>query len=94
MQATFILKDSFTGGMRPFELYPRLEPADSGGCGSSEKHLGLVSCFSRDGWVLSWNEYSIYLLDTANQVSRARGTFGRILGFSVPSLLPEMLWVC
>ncbi|XP_049646278.1 tectonin beta-propeller repeat-containing protein 2 isoform X3 [Suncus etruscus] len=71
VQATFILKDMFAGGMRPFELYPRLEPADGGGCGSSEKHLGLVSCFSRDGWVLSWNEYSIYLLDTTNQATIA-----------------------
>lgn len=34
-----------------------------------EKHLGLVSCFFQEGWVLSWNEYSIYLLDTVNQVS-------------------------
>ncbi|XP_063096984.1 tectonin beta-propeller repeat-containing protein 2 isoform X2 [Cavia porcellus] len=71
VQATFILKDVFAGGVPPFELYPRLEPADGGGCGSTEKHLGLVSCFFREGWVLSWNEYSIYLLDTVSQATIA-----------------------
>ncbi|XP_074069245.1 tectonin beta-propeller repeat-containing protein 2 isoform X3 [Macrotis lagotis] len=71
VQATFILKDVFAGGIKPFELYPRLEPADKGSCTFSEKHLGLVSCFFQDGWVLSWNEYSIYLLDTVNQATIA-----------------------
>ncbi|XP_051834288.1 tectonin beta-propeller repeat-containing protein 2 isoform X1 [Antechinus flavipes] len=71
VQATFILKDVFAGGVKPFELYPRLEPADKGSCTFSEKHLGLVSCFFQDGWVLSWNEYSIYLLDTINQATIA-----------------------
>ncbi|XP_042669261.1 tectonin beta-propeller repeat-containing protein 2 [Centrocercus urophasianus] len=67
VQATFILKDLFAGGIQTFELYPRLEPPDRGGYSSPEKHLGLVSCFFREGWVLTWNEYSIYLLDTVNQ---------------------------
>ncbi|XP_062432734.1 tectonin beta-propeller repeat-containing protein 2 isoform X2 [Rhea pennata] len=67
VQATFILKDIFAGGVKPFELYPRLEPPDRGSCRSPEKHLGLVSCFFQEGWVLTWNEYSIYLLDTVNQ---------------------------
>ncbi|XP_068803182.1 tectonin beta-propeller repeat-containing protein 2 isoform X2 [Struthio camelus] len=67
VQATFILKDIFAGGIKTFELYPRLEPSDRGSCSSPEKHLGLVSCFFREGWVLTWNEYSIYLLDTVNQ---------------------------
>ncbi|XP_075609627.1 tectonin beta-propeller repeat-containing protein 2 isoform X1 [Balearica regulorum gibbericeps] len=67
VQATFILKDVFAGGIKTFELYPRLEPPDTGSYGSPEKHLGLVSCFFREGWVLTWNEYSIYLLDTVNQ---------------------------
>ncbi|XP_051007592.1 tectonin beta-propeller repeat-containing protein 2 [Acomys russatus] len=71
VQATFILKDVFAGGVTPFELYPRLEPSDGGSCSSPEKHLGLVSCFFREGWVLSWNEYSIYLLDTINQATVA-----------------------
>uniref|UniRef100_A0A8C9EYL0 HPS5-like beta-propeller domain-containing protein n=1 Tax=Pavo cristatus TaxID=9049 RepID=A0A8C9EYL0_PAVCR len=67
VQATFILKDLFARGIQTFELYPRLEPPDRGSCSSPEKHLGLVSCFFREGWVLTWNEYSIYLLDTVNQ---------------------------
>ncbi|KFQ98948.1 Tectonin beta-propeller repeat-containing protein 2 [Nipponia nippon] len=67
VQATFILKDIFAGGIKTFELYPRLEPPDRGSYSSPEKHLGLVSCFFREGWVLTWNEYSIYLLDTVNQ---------------------------
>ncbi|XP_060037149.1 tectonin beta-propeller repeat-containing protein 2 [Erinaceus europaeus] len=71
VQATFILKDVFAGGVKPFELYPRLESSDRGGCTLPEKHLGLVSCFCQEGWVLSWNEYSIYLLDTCNQATIA-----------------------
>ncbi|XP_066134293.1 tectonin beta-propeller repeat-containing protein 2 isoform X1 [Saccopteryx bilineata] len=72
VQATFILKDVFAGGVRPFELYPRLESSFNRGSGSlPEKHLGLVSCFFREGWVLTWNEYSIYLLDTINQATIA-----------------------
>ncbi|XP_010213533.1 PREDICTED: tectonin beta-propeller repeat-containing protein 2 isoform X2 [Tinamus guttatus] len=67
VQATFILKDMFAAGVKTFELYPRLEPPDRGSCSSPEKHLGLVSCFFQEGWVLTWNEYSIYLLDTVNQ---------------------------
>ncbi|KFP32023.1 Tectonin beta-propeller repeat-containing protein 2, partial [Colius striatus] len=67
VQATFILKDVFAGGIKTFELYPRLEPPDRGSYSSPEKHLGLVSCFFREGWVLTWNEYSIYLVDTVNQ---------------------------
>ncbi|KAM8807612.1 tectonin beta-propeller repeat-containing protein 2 [Eudromia elegans] len=67
VQATYILKDVFAAGVKTFELYPRLEPPDRGSCSSPEKHLGLVSCFFQEGWVLTWNEYSIYLLDTVNQ---------------------------
>uniref|UniRef100_A0A8B9SLZ9 Tectonin beta-propeller repeat containing 2 n=1 Tax=Anas platyrhynchos TaxID=8839 RepID=A0A8B9SLZ9_ANAPL len=67
VQATFILKDVFAGGINTFELYPRLETSSRGSYSSPEKHLGLVSCFFREGWVLTWNEYSIYLLDTVNQ---------------------------
>uniref|UniRef100_A0A8C3I321 Tectonin beta-propeller repeat containing 2 n=1 Tax=Chrysemys picta bellii TaxID=8478 RepID=A0A8C3I321_CHRPI len=67
VQATFILKDVFAGGIKPFELYPRLESSDKGNYSFPEKHLGLISCLSQEGWVLSWNEYSIYLFDTMNQ---------------------------
>ncbi|XP_073097910.1 tectonin beta-propeller repeat-containing protein 2 isoform X1 [Manis javanica] len=71
VQATFILKDVFVGGIKPFELYPRLESSDQEGGSLPEKQLGLVSCFFQEGWVLSWNEYSIYLLDTINQATIA-----------------------
>ncbi|XP_060611137.2 tectonin beta-propeller repeat-containing protein 2 [Anolis sagrei] len=67
VQATFILKDVFTAGMKPFELYPRVEPLNKNSYNFPERQLGLISCFFQEGWVLSWNEYSIYLLDTVNQ---------------------------
>uniref|UniRef100_A0A8C8SAY5 Tectonin beta-propeller repeat containing 2 n=1 Tax=Pelusios castaneus TaxID=367368 RepID=A0A8C8SAY5_9SAUR len=67
VHSTFILKDLFAGGIKPFELYPRLASSDKGSCSFPEKHLGLISCLSQEGWVLSWNEYSIYLFDTVNQ---------------------------
>ncbi|XP_042302049.1 tectonin beta-propeller repeat-containing protein 2 [Sceloporus undulatus] len=67
VQATFILKDVFAAGMKPFELYPRMEPLNKNSYSFPERQLGLISCFFQEGWVLSWNEYSIYLLDTVNQ---------------------------
>ncbi|XP_075782654.1 tectonin beta-propeller repeat-containing protein 2 isoform X2 [Pelodiscus sinensis] len=67
VQATFILKDVFAGGIKPFELYPRLVSSDKRSYSFPEKHLGIISCLSQEGWVLSWNEYSIYLFDTINQ---------------------------
>ncbi|KAG8561729.1 hypothetical protein GDO81_015452 [Engystomops pustulosus] len=67
VQSTFIFKDVLAGGLESFELYPRLETANQAKYTMSEKHLGLVTCFLHDGWVLSWDEYSIYLLDTVNQ---------------------------
>ncbi|XP_044293192.1 tectonin beta-propeller repeat-containing protein 2 isoform X2 [Varanus komodoensis] len=67
VQATFILKDVLTAGMKPFELYPRVEPLSKSNSNFPERQLGLISCFFQEGWVLSWNEYSIYLLDTKNQ---------------------------
>uniref|UniRef100_A0A803TA95 Tectonin beta-propeller repeat containing 2 n=1 Tax=Anolis carolinensis TaxID=28377 RepID=A0A803TA95_ANOCA len=67
VQATFILKDVFAAGMKPFELYPRVEPLNKNSYNFPERQIGLISCFFQEGWVLSWNEYSIYLLDTVNQ---------------------------
>ncbi|OXB79002.1 UNVERIFIED_CONTAM: hypothetical protein H355_004545, partial [Colinus virginianus] len=87
VQATFILKDLFAGGIKTFELYPRLEPPDRGSYSSPEKHLGLVSCFFQEGWVLTWNEYSIYLLDTVNQVDELYGEL------FVKSLILSKQWV-
>ncbi|XP_014352831.1 tectonin beta-propeller repeat-containing protein 2 isoform X2 [Latimeria chalumnae] len=68
VQATFILKDVFSKGVRPFELYPRSTYPSTGSCILPEKNLGLVTCFFHEGWVLSWNENSIYVVDCVNQV--------------------------
>ncbi|XP_069806100.1 tectonin beta-propeller repeat-containing protein 2 [Dendropsophus ebraccatus] len=67
VQSTFILKDVLARGLESFELYPRLETTNQAKYTMSEKHLGLVTCFLHEGWVLSWDEYSIYLIDTINQ---------------------------
>lgn len=67
VQATYILKDLIVGNMKPFELYPRSECPHTGRCSLPERQLGLVSSFFQEGWVLSWDEYNIYLLDTINQ---------------------------
>lgn len=92
VQATFILKELFAGGIKPFELYPRLESPDRASYSFPEKHLGLVSCFFQEGWVLSWNEYSIYLLDTVNQVSTTNGyMFDCLPVFSHINVNP---WAC
>ncbi|KAM3919107.1 tectonin beta-propeller repeat-containing protein 2 isoform 1-T2 [Leptodactylus fuscus] len=67
VQSTFIFKDVLARGLESFELYPRLETTNQANYTMFEKHLGLVTCFLHDGWVLSWDEYSIYLIDTINQ---------------------------
>ncbi|XP_004917231.1 tectonin beta-propeller repeat-containing protein 2 isoform X2 [Xenopus tropicalis] len=66
VQSTFILKDMFKG-LEQFELYPRVETSNKDSFVLSEKHFGLLYCFLHEGWVLSWDEYSIYLIDTVNQ---------------------------
>lgn len=63
---THVLKPLFNQEVPQFELFPRSGPA--GGYRPSERQLGLVSCFLKDGWVLSWNEYSVYVMDCTNQV--------------------------
>ncbi|KAM4014366.1 tectonin beta-propeller repeat-containing protein 2 isoform 1-T2 [Anomaloglossus baeobatrachus] len=67
VQSTFILKDVLSRGLESFELYPRMDTTNQARYSLSEKHLGLVTCFLHEGWVLSWDEYSIYLIDTVNQ---------------------------
>lgn len=67
VQSTFILKDILSCGLESFELYPRVEMTNQENYKLSEKHLGLLSCFLHEGWVLSWDEYSIYIIDTINQ---------------------------
>ncbi len=63
---THVLKPLFNQDLPQFELFPRSGP--NGGYRPSERQLGMVSCFLKEGWVLSWNEYSVYVVDCTNQV--------------------------
>ncbi|XP_056623537.1 tectonin beta-propeller repeat-containing protein 2 [Triplophysa dalaica] len=63
---THVLKPLFNQEVPQFELFPR--SGSTGGYRPSERQLGLVSCFLKEGWVLSWNEYSVYVVDCTNQV--------------------------
>uniref|UniRef100_A0A8C1ITV8 Tectonin beta-propeller repeat containing 2 n=1 Tax=Cyprinus carpio TaxID=7962 RepID=A0A8C1ITV8_CYPCA len=63
---THVLKPLFNQDIPKFELFPR--SGSNGGCRPSERQLGIVSCFLKEGWVLSWNEYSVYVVDCTNQV--------------------------
>ncbi|XP_059376471.1 tectonin beta-propeller repeat-containing protein 2 [Carassius carassius] len=63
---THVLKPLFNQDIPQFELFPRSGPI--AGYRPSERQLGMVSCFLKEGWVLSWNEYSVYVVDSTNQV--------------------------
>uniref|UniRef100_A0A673MBL2 Tectonin beta-propeller repeat-containing protein 2-like n=1 Tax=Sinocyclocheilus rhinocerous TaxID=307959 RepID=A0A673MBL2_9TELE len=63
---THVLKPLFNQDIPQFELFPR--SGFNGGYRPSERQLGIVSCFLKEGWVLSWNEYSVYVVDCTNQV--------------------------
>ncbi|XP_078262140.1 tectonin beta-propeller repeat-containing protein 2 isoform X2 [Rhinoraja longicauda] len=78
VQSTLIFKNIFANGVKPFELFPRPRlTANLKGVQASERNLGLLKCFFRDGWVLSWNEASIYVIDAVNQA-----LIGGLEGFS------------
>uniref|UniRef100_A0A3P8RVN6 Tectonin beta-propeller repeat containing 2 n=1 Tax=Amphiprion percula TaxID=161767 RepID=A0A3P8RVN6_AMPPE len=66
VEDTRLLKPLFNTQIPRFELFPR--PAPIGAYRPAERQLGLLSCFLREGWILSWNEYSIYVLDCLNEV--------------------------
>ncbi|XP_068194967.1 tectonin beta-propeller repeat-containing protein 2 [Antennarius striatus] len=63
---TRLLKPLFDAQIPQFELFPR--PGPLGAYRPAERHLGLLTCFFREGWILSWNEYSIYVLDCLNEM--------------------------
>ncbi|XP_035245854.1 LOW QUALITY PROTEIN: tectonin beta-propeller repeat-containing protein 2 [Anguilla anguilla] len=65
VQETLVLKELFAQDPPLFELFPR--PGASGAYAPPERQLGLLGCFLRPGWLLSWNEYSVYVLDCLNQ---------------------------
>uniref|UniRef100_A0A3Q3J4B5 Tectonin beta-propeller repeat containing 2 n=1 Tax=Monopterus albus TaxID=43700 RepID=A0A3Q3J4B5_MONAL len=66
VEDTRLLKPLFNAQIPQFELFPR--PGPIGACRPADQQIGLLSCFLRDGWILSWNEYSIYVLDYLNEV--------------------------
>lgn len=47
-------------------MFPR--PGPIGAYRPADRQLGLLTCFLREGWILSWNEYSIYVLDCLSEV--------------------------
>ncbi|XP_056151810.1 tectonin beta-propeller repeat-containing protein 2 [Lampris incognitus] len=66
VEQTRLLRPLFNKEVPQFELFPRSTPV--GGYRPADRQLGLLSCFHRDGWLLSWNEYSVYVLDYLNEV--------------------------
>ncbi|XP_039993388.1 tectonin beta-propeller repeat-containing protein 2 [Xiphias gladius] len=67
VEDTRLLKPLFNTQIPPFELFPR--PGPVGAYRPADRQLGLLSCFLREGWILSWNEYSIYVLDCLSENS-------------------------
>ncbi|XP_070698394.1 tectonin beta-propeller repeat-containing protein 2 isoform X2 [Pempheris klunzingeri] len=66
VEDTRLLKPLFSTQIPQFELFPR--PGPIGAYRPADRQLGLISCFLREGWILSWNEYSVYVLDCLNEV--------------------------
>uniref|UniRef100_A0A667XL93 Tectonin beta-propeller repeat containing 2 n=2 Tax=Myripristis murdjan TaxID=586833 RepID=A0A667XL93_9TELE len=66
VEDTRLLKPLFTSQVPQFELFPR--PGPVGAYRPADRQLGLLCCFFREGWLLSWNEYSVYVLDCINEV--------------------------
>ncbi|XP_020509379.2 tectonin beta-propeller repeat-containing protein 2 isoform X1 [Labrus bergylta] len=66
VEDTRLLKPLFNTQIPQFDLFPR--PGPIGAYRPADRHLGLLSCFLREGWILSWNEYSLYVLDCLNEV--------------------------
>uniref|UniRef100_UPI0037E88311 tectonin beta-propeller repeat-containing protein 2 n=1 Tax=Semicossyphus pulcher TaxID=241346 RepID=UPI0037E88311 len=66
VEDTRLLKPLFNTQIPQFDLFPR--PGPIGAYRPADRQLGLLSCFLREGWILSWNEYSLYVLDCLNEV--------------------------
>ncbi|XP_042372407.1 tectonin beta-propeller repeat-containing protein 2-like, partial [Plectropomus leopardus] len=66
VEDTRLLRALFNTQVPQFELFPR--PGPIGAFRPAERQLGLLSCFLKESWILSWNEYSIYVLDCLNEV--------------------------
>ncbi|XP_061898444.1 tectonin beta-propeller repeat-containing protein 2 [Entelurus aequoreus] len=63
---TRLLKGLFSAQIPHFQTFPHAGPI--GAYRPAERQLGLLSCFLKEGWILSWNEYSVYVLDYINEV--------------------------
>ncbi|XP_034530211.1 tectonin beta-propeller repeat-containing protein 2 [Notolabrus celidotus] len=66
VEDTRLLKPLYNAQIPQFDLFPRADPI--GAYRPPDRQLGLLSCFLREGWILSWNEYSLYVLDCVNEV--------------------------
>ncbi|XP_071354372.1 tectonin beta-propeller repeat-containing protein 2 isoform X2 [Trachinotus anak] len=66
VEDTRLLKPLFNTQIPQFELFHR--PGPVGAYRPADRQLGLLCCFLREGWILSWNEYSIYVLDCLSEV--------------------------
>uniref|UniRef100_A0A3B4YPL6 Tectonin beta-propeller repeat containing 2 n=1 Tax=Seriola lalandi dorsalis TaxID=1841481 RepID=A0A3B4YPL6_SERLL len=66
VEDTRLLKPLFNTQVPQFELFPR--PGPTGAFRPADRQLGLLCCFLREGWILSWNEYSLYVLDCVSEV--------------------------
>ncbi|KAM3870930.1 tectonin beta-propeller repeat-containing protein 2-like [Diretmus argenteus] len=65
VEDTRLLKPLFNTQVPQFELFPH--PGPIGAYRPADRQLGLLCCFLREGWLLSWNEYSVYVLDCINE---------------------------
>uniref|UniRef100_A0A665UNC5 HPS5-like beta-propeller domain-containing protein n=1 Tax=Echeneis naucrates TaxID=173247 RepID=A0A665UNC5_ECHNA len=79
VEETHLLRPLFNSQVPQFQLFPR--PGPGGGYRPSERQLGLLNCFLRESWVLSWNEYSLYVFDCVHEVT-ALETSGDIVSVS------------
>ncbi|CAF89620.1 unnamed protein product [Tetraodon nigroviridis] len=72
VEDTHLLKSLFQTQVPHFELFPL--PGPTGAYRPPERQLGLLQCFLQDGWILSWNEYSVYVFDYLAEKTPARAS--------------------
>ncbi|XP_053290079.1 tectonin beta-propeller repeat-containing protein 2 isoform X2 [Pleuronectes platessa] len=60
------LKPLFNTQIPQFQLFPH--PGPVGAYRPADRQLGMLSCFLRKDWILSWNEYSVYVVDCVSEV--------------------------
>eukprot|EP00066_Takifugu_rubripes_P028769 XP_011618035.1 PREDICTED: tectonin beta-propeller repeat-containing protein 2 [Takifugu rubripes] len=66
VEDTHLLKSLFKMQIPHFELFPHAGPV--GAYRPADRQLGLLHCFLNAGWILSWNEYSVYVFDYLEEV--------------------------